>query len=175
MIHNYVFTHRCVKTQLYISTGKIKFSPFNSHDSTKACCDDSGLHPNPLSLQAIHVSQNLRQQWLQEASPHHTETAHAPHMYIYIYIRIVHSNHNTCIDMHVIDIHTARISVTHCFLFAPAWTQKNLHSQELPRGSKRSMASLSTRTRCVSRRLRSKARCTCGWPGCNEQWLNCRT
>lgn len=139
-----------------------------SHDSTKACCHDSGLHPNPLSLQAIHVSQNLRQQWLQEASPHHTETTHAPHM-LYKLHQIVHSNHNTCIN-----IHTARTSLTHCFLFASVWTQ-NLHNQELPRGSKRSMASLSTRTRCVSRRLRSKARCTCGWPGCNEEWLSCRT
>lgn len=120
-----------------------------------------------LSLQAIHISQNLRQQWLQEASPHHTETTHAPHK---LYIQIVHSNHNTCIN-----IHTARNSLTHCFLFASVWTQKNLHNQELPRGSKRSMASLSTRTRCVSRRLRSKARCTCGWPGCNEEWLSCRT
>ena len=45
---------------------------------------------NPLSLQAIHVSQNLRQQWLQEASPHHTETTHAPHMHIYkLYIEII--------------------------------------------------------------------------------------
>lgn len=46
-----------------------------------------------LSLQAIHVSQNLRQQWLQEASPHHTETTHAPHMHTYnaytLYILII--------------------------------------------------------------------------------------
>lgn len=128
-----------------------------SHDSTKACCHDSGLHPIFLESPGHSCKpESAATMAPRSESSSHRNYARTTHAYIQC-IHIVHSNHNTCIN-----IHTARNSLTHCFLFASVWTQKNLHNQELPRGSKRSMASLSTRTRCVSRRLRSKARCTCG-------------
>ena len=98
---------------------KDQFFQLISHDSTKACCHDSGLHPKPLES----PGHSCKPESAATMAPRSESSSHRNYARTTHAIQIVHWNHNTCIN-----IHTARNSLTHCFLFASVWTQKNLHN-----------------------------------------------